>query len=333
MTKMSSPVHTLKVLDGTLDVYQGATKVGIRGRTAFDEKELGNYAVDFGFRCGHACVYGYCRQQVARHGVFKQLGLAPADDGYAIVDPDTATRVRRKLPKLRESDVVTLGTYTDGWSPEAREYGVGRSAAEVILTETPATIRVLTKSAHVVDDYDLFVRFPGRVIVGLSTGIPASRQDIAAVLEPNASTVAERLDALRKAHDMGLRTFGMLCPLFPEISDSPNALHETFERVVQCGVERIWVEPLNHRGGSFARSAAALSEAGLTGEAEGIAAVMAGGQSGFSDYVVGMTRNAISVANKLGCGKLVRVMIYANSVSEDAKKKLEAIGASSILWL
>ena len=52
------------------------------------------------------------------------------------------------------------------------------------------------------------------------------------MVEPNASPISERLSALRKAHDMGLRTYGMLCPLLPGISDAPTAVDELV-RVLQ----------------------------------------------------------------------------------------------------
>ena len=98
------------------------------------------------------------------------------------------------------------------------------------------------------EEFDLIRKFRERVTIGLSTGIPACRDDVAKIIEPNASSVSDRLAALRRARKMRLRTFGMLCPVFPGIGDSRERLEELFDAVIKCNVEAIWLEPVNPRG-------------------------------------------------------------------------------------
>jgi hypothetical protein len=59
----------------------------------------------------------------------------------------------------------------------------------------------------------------GRVLVGLSLTAPPDKTEIIKVAQPNSSQIPERMAAVVYAHRMGLRTYGMLCPLLPGIAD------------------------------------------------------------------------------------------------------------------
>jgi DNA repair photolyase len=53
------------------------------------------------------------------------------------------------------------------------------------------------------------------------------RRCLEAILaEPYASPISERLTVLKKAHKLGLRTYGMLCPLLPGIADLPEQIDD-----------------------------------------------------------------------------------------------------------
>jgi len=197
--------------------------------------------------CGHACHYCSSPSLRRTHQEFQRIEQSPYTTGIAIVDAKTPERLLKNLPELTENDVVQICTLDDAYSPEARRHNLGRKCLEVVLHETPAQVRVLTKSHHVQKDFDLILKHRDRVILGLSTGTPISREQVAQVIEPNASSVSDRLAVLRRARKMGLRTFGMLCPVLPGIGDSRDALEELFDAVLECKPETIWSEPVNPR--------------------------------------------------------------------------------------
>ena len=45
------------------------------------------------------------------------------------------------------------------------------------------------------------------------------------------------MEALQEAHQRGLRTFGMLCPLLPGIADTPEQIGELVAFLEGCGVD------------------------------------------------------------------------------------------------
>jgi hypothetical protein len=53
---------------------------------------------------------------------------------------------------------------------------------------------------------------------------------------------------MRRAHGLGLRTYGMLCPLMPGIADSPDQVDELVAFVKESGAEEVLAEAVNPRG-------------------------------------------------------------------------------------
>ena len=320
-----------KELEQPINVYERPRKDGVKRNVEFHKKGLCDYSVGVGLICGHQCTYCSSPALLRTHPVFKDIGLTAFQRGFAIIDPGSVKRIKDNLPKnLTSDDVIQLATIDDAWSPEAREYDLGRKVMEVLLGKTPAQIRVLTKSAEVAKDFKLFAKYPGRVIVGLSTGIPPEREDLARVIEPNASPTRERLNALKKAHDLGLRTYGMLCPCLPGVADSEKVLRELFDEVLACGVEGIWTEPMNSRGKAVINTVQALRRAGLTQEADAVDHIR--NRKNWSDYTLKFVQNAIKVATTRKVLDKLHILLYDSSLTEGHKAELHE-QPKGIVWL
>ena len=197
---------------------------GIRPSLEFAKKGLAQYAVNVGLRCGHDCTYCSSRAMLRCHRAFGELGKQAFATGYSIVDPDIVEKVAADARRLRRRGLVQLCTTVDAWAPETQELHLGRRCLKAILAEPGWAVRVLTKNAAVAEDFDLIQQYRDRVLLGLSlTGTP-DKNGVLRVVEPYASPIAERMAALKKAAKLGLRTYGMLCPLLPGIADSPEQI-------------------------------------------------------------------------------------------------------------
>ena len=97
---------------------------------------------------------------------------------------------------------------------------------EAILTGPGWKVRILTKNAAVQRDFDVIKQHSDRVLVGLSLTGTMDKASVIKAVEPNASTIPERMAVLEKAHFLGLRTFGMFCPLLPGIADDTAWIQE-----------------------------------------------------------------------------------------------------------
>jgi DNA repair photolyase len=223
------------------------------------------------------------------HSSFKVAQENPFGTGYAIVDPSTPDRVARDARTAHQRGLIQLCTTVDAWAPEAQQYILGRRCLEAILAEPVWTVRILTKNAAVQNDFDLIAKHQPRVLVGLSLAAPPDKTQVIRAVGPLASSIPERTVALETAHRLGLRTYGMYCPLLPGIADERGPIQELISFGLRCGVEEIFVELVNGREPGLKATEGALRQAGFLREAEAIAQIRS--KQGWSSYATRLFNN------------------------------------------
>jgi DNA repair photolyase len=303
-------------------VRKWTMQTGIKATAEFEKKGLASFAVNPGLRCSHDCSYCSQRGMTFRHKFFKQTGLAPSQRGYAIIDPDAVARVAHDAKHMRKRGRVQISTTVDSWSPEAQALGLGRRCLEAILAQPGWEVRILTKNAAVVNDFDLIKKHSDRVLVGLSVTATPAKEFVMKIIEPNASTISERMEALREANRQGLRTYSMYCPMLPGISDDPADIADLVAFSREINAEEIFVENVNPRGNALPETSLALRQAGFYNEALMIDGVRH--KAPWSDYVVRLVDNAQSAVRKeYGDCKKLRFLLYANDLTPADRKRIQ----------
>jgi DNA repair photolyase len=288
---------------------------GITRTPEFERKGLASFAVNVGTKCGHDCRYCSTGALLRMHHSFKVAQENPFGTGYAIVDPSTADRVARDARTSRHRGLIQLCTTVDAWAPEARQYILGRRCLEAILAEPGWTVRILTKNASVQNDFDLIAKHQPRVLVGLSLTAPPDKTQVIQAVEPFASSIPERMAALDNAHRLGLRTYGMYCPLLPGIADERGPIQEMISFGLRCGVEEIFVEPVNARGPGLKTTEAALRQAGFVREAEAVCQIRSKG--GWSAYATGLLNNVQEALRAFGAMEKLRFLLYRSRLTSE----------------
>ena len=301
---------------------------GISLTKAFEEKGLAQYAVNVGFKCGHACTY--CSSDAMLRIQLSKFGIKGSNKDCCVVDPDTPTRVAQDAKNKRNRGLIQLCTTVDAWAPEAQEHELGRKCLNAILSEPDWTVRILTKNAAVIKDFDLIEKYRDRVIVGLSITSTPDKSDVIRVIEPNASTIEERMDALRQAHSRGLRTYGMLCPLLPGIADSPCQIDELVKYMVDCGVEEIFAEAVNPRGRGLIQTQQALEGAGFHDAAKRTENIR--NRQAWSAYVVQLIKNVQQSVYKFYDISKLRFLQYPNGLKAKDMAEIKENDAG-VVWL
>jgi DNA repair photolyase len=315
------------------DVYETELKTGIRPSPEFVKKRLADYAVNIGVKCGHGCLYCSTPATPIRcHHSFKEVGRKASEQGFAVVDPSLPERVAKDAARtpLGKRGIVQVCTTVDAWAPEAMKDNLGRRCLEAILAQPGWTVRVLTKNAVVVQDFDLIAQHRDRVLVSLSVTATPDKSDIIKVIEPNASTIVERMDALRAAHSMGLRTYGMLCPLLPGISDDPGQIEELVRFATDCGAAEIFVEPVNPRGSGLKLTQEALTAESFQTEAAAVDEIRK--VTAWSAYVAGLVRNVQRVVRDQYDIEQLRILLYPSRLTDGGRKVIERDDAG-VVWL
>lgn len=313
-----------------MDVYTTTLSAGISRTKEFERKKLAAYAVNIGTKCGHGCEYCSTGALLRMHPSFSAAGRSPFEQGYAIVDPNTPERVARDARRIRRPGLVQLCTTVDAWSPEAQQHELGRRCLEAILNEPGWTVRILTKNAAVVRDYDLIHRHRDRVLVGLSITATHERASVVAAIEPHASSIPERISALRQAHASGLRTYAMFCPLVPGVADGSNHINELVRLAVEAGAEEVFAEPVNARGPGLRHAEEALERNGFHSEAAAVAKTRR--RTEWSRYALDLVRNMQRSMRAMHDIDKLRILLYPSRLTPEDAERIRGDDAG-VIWL
>jgi DNA repair photolyase len=313
-----------------MNVYQTTLSTGITRTREFERKGLASFAVNVGTKCGHDCLYCSTGALLRMHRSFKDAGQNPFGHGYAIVDPDTPTRVAADARRIRNPGLVQLCTVVDAWAPEAHAHRLGRKCLEAILSQPGWTVRILTKNAAVREDFDLIERYRDRVLIGLSTtGLEDAAQVLAAV-EPYASPITERMAVMREAAARGFRMYGMLCPLIPGIADAEDQINRLVQFTVECRVEEVFVEPINARGPGLRLTQEAIEAIGQPVMAAAVQAIRRREQ--WSHYVLDLLRKIQNALRRHSSIEKLRFLLYPSALLPDDLLAIRQDDAG-VVWL
>jgi DNA repair photolyase len=123
-------------------------------------------------------------------------------------------------PSWQPKPLVCSGV-TDPYQPIERKFQITRRCLEV-LAHFRNPVAIITKNHLVTRDTDLLSELARRQAAAVFISIPSLDRDLAATLEPRASTPAARLKAMRTLTDAGIPVGVSLAPRIPGLND-----HET----------------------------------------------------------------------------------------------------------
>ena len=138
-----------------------------------------------------------------------------------------------------EGKKIVFSTVTDAYNQLERKYRITRKLLEQFIN-TNIEISILTKSDLILRDIDVFKQIPS-IAVGIS--LNTLDDNIRKRLEPRASSIEKRLNAVKTLHDEGIYTYIFLSPMFPGITNFKEIINES-----KSCTKEFWFENLNLRG-------------------------------------------------------------------------------------
>ena len=195
-----------------------------------------DYVINPYIGCPHKCIYCYAEfmKRFTGHG---------GEEWGDFVDIKKCVNPLN-IKNIPGSSTVLVGSVTDAYNPLEKKYEITRGIIEQLL---PCVFRieVLTKSDLVVRDIDLFKKMDNLYIgISLTTTNDRFRHQI----EPYATSVERRIEALKRLHEEGIHTYVFMSPIFPGLSDCINVIERTAPYV-----DYICFENLNLRGSYLSR--------------------------------------------------------------------------------
>ncbi|MHA2006394.1 MAG: radical SAM protein [Promethearchaeota archaeon] len=183
--------------------------------------------------CQHGCIYCYAEFMI-------RFTNHKGDKWGEFLDIKQFDLDKIK-PQRYSGKRILLSSVTDPYLPLEKKYQNTRKILEK-LVGTSAKITVLTKSKLVVRDIDLFKKFED-IEVGIS--ISTLNEKFAKVIERAASKPMDRLDAIKKISESGIKTYVFISPYFPEITDFKKIIEKTITFTDRFSFENLNFRPHN----------------------------------------------------------------------------------------
>ncbi len=196
--------------------------------------------------CVHRCTFCYVR-------AFERRAERPAGDRYGTsirVKTNIADVLRRELARpswAREQ--VTIGAATDPYQPAEGRYRLTR-ACLAALAEAGNPIGIITRGPMIVRDIDILAEAARRASVSVTFSIPTLDEEVWRKTEPSTAHPRQRLKAVSKLVDAGIKAGVGMAPILPGISDRPEQLREVVNAAREAGATGVWTNLLFLRPGT-----------------------------------------------------------------------------------
>lgn len=207
-------------------------------KTLLNKSGLADYTLNCYVGCSHRCIYCYARY-IKR---FK-----PRIEGwgeFVDIKINAPQVLSKEVLKLKPGSVF-MSSICDGWQPIEAKYKLSRQCLKILL-EAGFSPDILTKSSLILRDFDLLKAYK---TPRLGMTITTLNYKLYKALEPYTSTPDDRLEALEKAQNQGIKRYVFLGPLIPELTDTKENLEPIFAALKGLDLDEILVDKLNLRWG------------------------------------------------------------------------------------
>jgi DNA repair photolyase len=186
--------------------------------------------------CAHACCYCYARPTHE----YLDLGAGTDFDTKIVVKHQAPELLRATFDKPSwKGELVMFSGVTDCYQPVEKDLELTKRMLEVCL-EYKNPVSVISKSALVERDLELFVALAKEARFHLSVSLAFTDNELARAIEPWAPSPDRRLKVIETLAKAGVPVGIMCAPIIPGVND--NQLVKLLERAASAGAtEAGWV--------------------------------------------------------------------------------------------
>jgi DNA repair photolyase len=196
--------------------------------------------------CAHQCTFCYVR-------AFEKRADRPSDDRYGRsirVKVNVADVLRSELGRPSwQGGGVAIGAATDPYQPVEGRYRLTRSCLEV-LAGAANPFSLITRGPMIVRDIDVLVEAARHADVSVMFSVPTLDPEVWRKTEPGTAPPRQRLRALSRLVQAGIRAGVGMAPILPGLSDRPEQLEEVVKAAREAGATGIWANLLYLRPGT-----------------------------------------------------------------------------------
>jgi DNA repair photolyase len=196
--------------------------------------------------CAHRCAFCYVR-------AFERRADRPADDGYG-----RSIRVKVNVAEILRTEVtrptwarehVAIGAATDPYQPAEGRYRLTRRCLEV-LASVRNPLSLITRGPLIVRDIDVLQEAARRAEVSVNFSVPTLDEGVWRATEPGTAPPRQRLRAVARLVQAGLKAGVGMAPILPGLSDRPEQLEAVVRAARDVGATHLWANLLYLRPGT-----------------------------------------------------------------------------------
>lgn len=201
----------------------------IRAKSILNKSKIYDYCVNPYTGCQISCKYCYAALFMRRYSGHKEPW------GEFVDAKINAPEILSRQLKNAKRGTVWISSVCDPYQPIEAKYKLTRSCLkEILKKQFPVFIQ--TKSNLALRDLDLFQQFED-IEVGFS--IATDDEEVSSAFESGASSINERLQALQKIHEIGIKTFVFVGPVLP---GNPEKL----VRHIEGKADKVFLDRMNY---------------------------------------------------------------------------------------
>lgn len=191
--------------------------------------------------CGHGC--RYCDGRAEKYYVEGDF------ERDVEIRSNLPQLLARELPGLRDRGMISFGSgVTDAYQPLEERHRVTERCLAA-LEDRGWPVSLITKSALVRRDLEVWKRVDGRGGFHLAMTVTGVDDELRRRFEPGASSYAERLETLAAFSSAGMITGALAMPLLPFINDDAASIRSLFGALKETGVRYIMAGGMTLRPG------------------------------------------------------------------------------------
>lgn len=157
--------------------------------------------------CGHACDYCYSPLVLKKDRDAFHRFPRPKPFALEYLSSDCFA-----LSRAGDKRAIFMSFACDPYQPLDEELGLTREALIVLFAYKRKVVLLTKGGRRSMRDFDLLVKNAEKVRYGAT--LVFQRDDASRLHEPYAAPTSERIDALKKAHELGIKTWVSLEPVY-----------------------------------------------------------------------------------------------------------------------
>ena len=196
--------------------------------------------------CAHRCTFCYVR-------AFERRADRPSDTRYGTsirVKVNVVERLREELSRPSWKRAwIAVGAATDPYQPAEGRYRLTRGCIGV-FAEAKNPFSLITRGPMIVRDVDLLQEAARRAEVSVNFSVPTLDEEVWRTTEPGTAPPRQRLRAVKRLVDAGIKAGVAVAPVLPGLSDRPELLEQVVREAREAGATHIWANVLYLKPGT-----------------------------------------------------------------------------------